>query len=228
MIKFPVTATARSERPAPDRGSSSEQAMAFPANRLSDAQLAHAAAAGDRQAWDELWDRHSRSVRRVLSSCLGSDPAVDDLVQDAFIALFRAFDRLERPEAVRAFLLGTAARLAAFELRTRGRRFRWLRLTPRGTLPELPVSQDEALRETVLALGRVIQQLGPDLRVAFVLRYVEGLSAKEVASALGYSESKAKRRITRARDRVLLLAGRDPVLVDFVSGESLGDSHDED
>lgn len=202
-----------------------ENAREFPPHRLSDAQLAHAARAGSSAAWDELWDRHSSAVRRVVAACLGADSAIDDLVQEAFLALFRSLDRLERPESLRAFLMGTAARLSAFELRTRGRRFRWLRLTPTGTLPDLPMPEDGAARESMVALNRILHELGPELRGVFVLRYVEDLPPREIAAALGYSEAKVKRQIARARERVHLLSSRDPALAGFVPtglGEGAG------
>jgi RNA polymerase sigma-70 factor (ECF subfamily) len=167
------------------------------------------------RAWEVIWHRHSAAVRSVVRACVGSDSAVDDLVQEAFVALHRAIHRLEQPHALRPYLLGAAARLAALELRTRTRRLRWLRLTASGELPETSAPPAFADSETVHALTRVLGQLGPDLRVAFVLRYVEDFSPGEVARALGISESSAKRLATRARDRVLLLAEREPTLAAF-------------
>jgi DNA-directed RNA polymerase specialized sigma24 family protein len=52
--------------------------------------------------------------------------------------------------------------------------------------------------------------------MAFVLRYAEDLSPQEVALALGVSEAKARRAITRGRERVLSLAKAEPALVTYL------------
>jgi RNA polymerase sigma-70 factor, ECF subfamily len=104
--------------------------------RATDAELVGALARGDEQALAQALDRYVDDVRVCIRGSLGPDPAVDDLVQEVFIALLRGASRLTNPRALRAYLLGTALRLTAFEIRTRRRRLRWLRLTSTGTLPE--------------------------------------------------------------------------------------------
>jgi len=54
--------------------------------------------------------------------------------------------------------------------------------------------------------------LPPQQRVPFVLRYVEELNLVEVAQACGVSLATTKRRIARARQRLVRAAGRDEVL----------------
>jgi RNA polymerase sigma factor (sigma-70 family) len=195
----------------------------FPHDHLSDEQLVVAASRGEQRAWEVLWDRHSPSVKRVLRSCLGADSALDDLVQETFMALHRALYQLEKPEAPRNYLLGAASRLAAMEIRGRSRRFRWLRLTPDGELPEPPHVDHTDPRSAVKSLDRVLSTLSADLRVAFVLRYVEGMSPPEVAQALSVSESTAKRQVAKARDLVLKLAERDPGLSAYVQAAAGGE-----
>jgi DNA-directed RNA polymerase specialized sigma24 family protein len=48
--------------------------------------------------------------------------------------------------------------------------------------------------------------------MAFVLRYAEDLSPSEVATALGISAAKARRAITKGRERVLALGRGEPAL----------------
>src|SRR5262245_55091366 len=106
-------------------------------SQASDADLVDAVARGDERALAQVWERYVREVRVSIKSSLGRDPAVDDLVQEVFLAFYRGASRMQNPRSLRAYLLGAAMRLTAFEIRTRRRRFRRLRLTPRGSLPEI-------------------------------------------------------------------------------------------
>ncbi|HEY3494418.1 MAG TPA: sigma-70 region 4 domain-containing protein, partial [Polyangiaceae bacterium] len=53
-------------------------------------------------------------------------------------------------------------------------------------------------------------------RLAFVLRYIEGMEVADVAAALEISEPTARRRFTRAYKRVAMLAERDPCLGEYL------------
>ena len=55
----------------------------FPPDRLGDAELVEAVARGDTAAVGVVWDRYSHVVRSVLRSNLGTDAAVEDLLQEA-------------------------------------------------------------------------------------------------------------------------------------------------
>jgi len=183
-----------------------ERIVAFPRPRLTDSELVHAVARGDHAALAAVWKRYVGDVRRMIHGCLGADSAADDLVQDVFVGFYRNAARLSNPSALRSYLLGTTARVCAFELRTRTRRFRWLTFTKTGELPELPVV-DSPLesRDSLRALRRILARIPELPRMAFILRYAEDLSPEEVAIALGVSDAKARRAITKGRERVLAL-----------------------
>jgi RNA polymerase sigma-70 factor (ECF subfamily) len=169
-------------------------------------------AGGDQAALAQVWERYAADVRLSIRGSFGQDPLVDDLVQEVFIAFFRGAARLKNPRALRAYLLGTAMRLTAFEIRTRRRRFRWLRLTPSGVLPETEAPSRAEPRDALTALRLVLQQLRELPRMAFELRYVMDLSPAQVAVALDISEAKARRAITEGRERVMALARAEPAL----------------
>jgi RNA polymerase sigma-70 factor (ECF subfamily) len=184
--------------------------------RMADEDLVSAVARGEEQALAQVWERYVADVRLSIRCALGPDPAIDDLVQEVFLAFFRGAPRMENPRALRAYLLGIAMRRTAFEIRTRRRRFRWLRLTSTGALPEgeaeSPVEPRDALRTLRTVLARVKERP----RMAFELRYVMDLSPPEVAVALDISEAKARRAITEGRDRVLELSRREPALAAYM------------
>lgn len=190
--------------------------IALPRSHLTDAELVQAVARGDRQALTHVWQRYVEDVRLSIRSSLGPDPAIDDLVQEVFLGFFRGAARIENPRALRAYLLGTAVRRTAFEIRTRRRRFRWLRLTPTGVLPEGEIESPIEPRDALVVLRQVLARVRELPRMAFELRYVLDLSPEQVALGLGVSEAKARRAITEGRARVLELARLEPSLLPYL------------
>jgi RNA polymerase sigma-70 factor (ECF subfamily) len=191
--------------------------VAFPQRRLTDAELVHAVAQGDHVALASVWNRYVGDVRGAIHSCLGADSATDDLVQNVFLGFYRNATRLSTPSALRSYLLGIAARVCAFELRTRTRRFRWLRFTKTGELPDGPLAESPLdSRDSLRALRRVLERVPELPRMAFVLRYAEDLSPEEVAIALGISDAKARRAIGKGRERVLALGRGEPSLMAYL------------
>jgi RNA polymerase sigma-70 factor (ECF subfamily) len=201
----------------------SERIVAFPRSGLADAELVRAVAEGDHDALSAVWTRYVGDVRATIRSCLGPDSAMDDLVQEVFLGFYRNAARLESPRALRSYLLGIAVRACAFELRTRKRRFRWLRFTKTGVLPETSVPESPLdPRDSLRALRKVLERVSELPRMAFILRYAEDLSPQEVALALGVSEAKARRAITHGRKRVLALGQAEPALLPYLPPWSEG------
>jgi RNA polymerase sigma-70 factor (ECF subfamily) len=188
----------------------------FPHERLADSELVEAVARGDAQAVAVIWDRYAPLVRSVVRSSLGPDASSEDLVQDAFVAFLRSAETIRDKAAVRGFLIGVAVRLVALELRRRRIR-RWVTLSPSGTLPDTPVApRDVEGRQAIEALYRLLERMPNRRRLAFVLRVVQGCEILEVASALGVSDSTAKREVLRAQEQVLRQANREPALVQYL------------
>jgi len=189
----------------------------FPQDRLSDAQLVHEVANGDRSAFGVIWDRYGKLVRGVVFGAIGPDSMNEDLVQDVFLAFFRGARSIQDGAALRAYLVGVAVRTATSELRRRKVR-RWVGLSATGELPELPVlAEDSEGRQTLRALYRVLDQLSDRRRMVFVLRHVQGLELLEIAAALEISESTVRRELGKAQLQLAALAKREPALDEYLN-----------
>ena len=189
----------------------------FPHERLGDSELVEAIARGDVDAVGTVCDRYSDVVRSVIRSNLGFDPAVEDLLQEVFIAFLRRAGELRDRSALRAYLVSVAVRLVLVELRRRRVR-RWVTLSPKGEVPEAPQAPSDL--DGVLALRglyRLLEALPPRRRVAFVMRHVQGLEVTEVAALLQISESTVKREVRRARHAIMTRAPRtEPSLWEYI------------
>ena len=184
----------------------------FPKERYSDAELVDALTRGDEGALRVIWGRYAKAVRATLFAAMGSDTAIDDLTQEVFLGLYRRARQLRNPKALRAYLLGAAVRSAALECRSRARRKRrygLFALEPEQSTVKLPDIEE---RDAVRALQRILDSIPERPRMAFLLRYVQDLTPREVADALEISETTAKRAMARGRERVARLADREPAL----------------
>jgi RNA polymerase sigma-70 factor (ECF subfamily) len=137
-------------------------------------------------------------------------------VQDVFLTVFRRVDSLRNPNALGPFI-ASVARFAA-----QARRRERLRVRRRDVqLDEVPpgaaVATDIESREGLLRFMTILFRLRPAERSAFALRFIEGKDVCDTASALGVSRATVKRRVLRARNRIALLARRDPVLRGYLT-----------
>ncbi len=164
----------------------------------TDAELAIAAAGGQRSAWSLIWQRHSRVVRRFLARHVHHEDNADDLLQETFAILYTTIGRIQRPEALRAFLFGIAARVATAARLKRRRRTRHILLTNDGNLPEWATRNERPPLELESALARLPKPYGD----ALVLRHMRGFDLQEIAVRLDISPSSAHRWLARAERRL--------------------------
>ena len=182
----------------------------------SDAGLVVALRAGRRSAKAALFDRYGRHVQRVLSRVLGPDPDIPDLMQDVFVAALESIDRLADPNALRSWL----SRIAVFTARGRIRRrvrWRFVRSDCSDDLLEIEAHYASAeVSEALRATYRVLNQLPSDERIAFALRFIDGMELTEAAQACGVSLATIKRRLAKAQIRFVDVAKREPSLHEWL------------
>ena len=178
--------------------------------RLRDQVDPHAAA--------RLFDRYAPLVRRILARTLGPFLEVEDHVQETFVAFFRQVRTLKNEEAVRAYLVSIAVRVARHELRHRRVR-RILRLAPPDEITDVAGAaprEDHEAREAVRRLFAILDELDTPSRLVFTLRYLEEMELMEVAVAVGESLASVKRRLARVVPIVTARASHDPALAPYV------------
>ncbi len=173
---------------------------------VSDSELVHAAQRGNAEAFAELVGRHEHRVYGVCWRILADAREAEECAQDAFVQAWRNLDRF----AERAQLSTWLHRIAVNEALQRLRRRRVVEVNlddHLGVLELMRPVTDWSTRPDVRAentafrayLNDRLLQLPDPLRVAVVLRDIEGLSNREVADALELSLPAAKARIHRGR-----------------------------
>lgn len=173
----------------------------------------------DERALGELFDRHAPRLERVLLRVMGPDPDLTDVVQDSFEQALRSLSRFEGDaDDLGAWLRRIAINVAKNRLRHRRVR-RWLgRAVP---YESSEVASRVASPDVVHAMRRtyeVLERLPPQERIAFTLRFIDGMQLAEIADATGMSLATVKRRIAKARERVSRHARKDAVLSGWLEG----------
>jgi RNA polymerase sigma-70 factor (ECF subfamily) len=183
----------------------------------TDAELIAAYLRDEEWAAAGLWDRFAPLVRRILFRGLGPGHDIEDLVQESFIRLYRKLPGLRDAEACQGFVITITTRVLQTELRNRWLR-RWLGLFDDGSVPERAAeSTDLEARDALARFYRLLDGLGAQQRMVFVLRQIEGLELTEVAEASGVSLATVKRWLPRISRRLHAQAARDPVLQPYLS-----------
>ena len=163
-----------------------------------DAALAVRAAAGDREAFGALVERHQAAVRRLTRAVTGDAHDADDAAQDAFLS---ALDRIETYDASRPFgpwLMRIATNASIDLVRRRAvRRTDALDERAASRVPS-PASDAEAA-EIRAKLEAALTQLPERQRVAVTLFDVEGFSHAEISAVLEVPEGTVRSDVFHAR-----------------------------
>ena len=181
-----------------------------------DATLACALIRKEKEAARVAWARFSPMVRRMLRRTLGPEQDVEDVVQDVFLCLFDRITTLRDPQALRGFVIALTMRIARYQIRRRRVR-RFVTLSRTAELSDSRFRGAECdSQHALLKFYEILDRLKERDRSAFVLRFIEGLDAAEVAAALGVSIPTARRHFTYAWARVTFYAERDSFLSDYL------------
>jgi RNA polymerase sigma-70 factor (ECF subfamily) len=167
--------------------------------------LVERAQAGERWAKETLVRRHMKEVGRLVSYLLESNSDVDDVVQDTFLAALSGLEGLREPAAFRGWLLRIAINTSRRSIRKR-RFLRGLGLDRGAEAAVLESFADEGVgpeaRAELVALDRVLSRMPSDQRIAWILRYVEGHTVRDVSRLCQSSLATTKRRLARANSRL--------------------------
>ena len=181
-----------------------------------DPALVAALRAGHPGAAAALYDRYAGHVRLTLRSILGPDDDIPDLLQEVFIRALDRVDGIREVDRLSSWLTTIAIFVARAQIRLRSRR-RWLRFfSPERTRPRQLEQPSSDARRALREIYAVLDRMPTDQRMAFVLRYLHGVTLVEAAEACETSLATIKRRLTRAEARFLEAVRRRPGLVQWL------------
>lgn len=173
---------------------------AKPLSRMADDDVSPKGRARDarfREVVDQHFEFVWRSVRR-----LGVPPAdADDAAQEVFLVTAKNLDNIP-VDRERAFLFGTALRVASTRRRSARRRPEELEAASddRAGAALDPEELAELSRARPL-LQAILDGMNDELRAVFILAEVEELSVREIAELLDVPQGTVSSRLRSARDK---------------------------
>ena len=165
-----------------------------------------------------LFERYGSYVERLVVRVIGLDAEVPDMINEVFARAFERLDQVNDPAALKGWLGSIAIFTTRGFIRDRRSRRRFLGFFSPDDLPDVPAITTPA--EVSQALARTYQLLGSlpaEERIAFALRFMDGMGLAEVAEMMGVSIGTVKRRLARAQARFSNAAKRDPILKEHFS-----------
>jgi RNA polymerase sigma-70 factor (ECF subfamily) len=173
-------------------------------------ELVAAHLAGDARAFQELVGRYRPRLLNFVHRIIGDRERAEDLVQEAFIRVYRHLHRFDATRKFSTWIYTIASNLAKNELRNRHRSplVLYQSLRPRGEDDPRPLEFEDSgsrpdhmftnrhLRELVDA---TVATLAPHHREVFVMREIEGRSYEEIAQLTRCNLGTVKSRLNRAR-----------------------------
>jgi RNA polymerase sigma-70 factor (ECF subfamily) len=184
-----------------------------------DVELVERAAAGDEEAFEQLFNRHRRRVSLIAGRFFRQREQIEEIVQESFTkAYFALGDFTNTQEA------SFAAWLARIAFNTCYDELRRMKRRPESALGDITEEEDAWLKEQMRDVGaeanvesatiardlagKLLSRLSPEDRLVLVMLDAEGLSVSEIAKLTKWSASKVKVRAHRARASLRRVLGR--------------------
>ena len=186
------------------------------------AALVRRCVSGDAVAWEEIVQRFHRRIYNICYRFTGSADDAEDLTQDVFIKMYKTLNTYDSDRAAFMTWITTVTRNLLVD---HFRKTKYDRATDSLDTPvsehedALPLSdqiQDTSLppdarvqsREAGDSVHQALQKLSPELREAVILRDLQDLDYREIATVLKVPEGTVKSRINRGRAELARLLQR--------------------
>ena len=141
---------------------------------------------------------HGPVLGRLCMALLGSQADADEAAQETLLRAHRAMATYRAEGSIKAWLCGIARHVCAhmLESRRKGREIQ-------AELVVVPDAREAdadqfASRQRSRAIRIALEHLKPSERDVLVLRFVAGLSHREIAVAINLDETAARKRTSRA------------------------------
>jgi RNA polymerase sigma-70 factor (ECF subfamily) len=174
----------------------------------ADRELVEQAAAGSRQAFDELVRRHQASIVSLARALTRGSADAEDIAQEVFVRAWRGLHGFRGDSAFRTWLHRVAVNVVHSHHGRLARLRRVFQAPAADAGGEDPIDRaadtgdlesDVVMRD---AIDKALGSLPEDLRVAVTLRDMQGLDYREIAKVLGIPIGTVESRIFRGRQRL--------------------------
>jgi len=162
---------------------------------MTEAELIKACLAGERLAHKQLYDRYKAAMYTVAYRITGDFHQADDVLQEAFVKVFRGLPRFRQESTLGAWIKTIVVRTALSKIKKQ---------PPEEALEDHHTQHlvDWGHQLDVEYLEKAIQALPEGYRAVFVLIEIEGYAHKEVAEMLNISVGTSKSQLFYAKRKL--------------------------
>ena len=186
------------------------------------AMLVRRCIAGDAAAWEEIVQTYNRRIYNICYRFAGSADDAQDLTQEVFIKIYRTLSSYDTNKGAFATWITTITRnllVDHFRKTKQARMTDSLDAAPSDHEDAQPLSdriEDKSAppdshvrsREVGDTVHAALAKLSPELREAVILRDLQDMDYREIATALKVPEGTVKSRINRGRAELARLLQR--------------------
>ena len=181
---------------------------------LADEELMHLVRAGDAQAFEIVFDRHSGAAFSLAYRMCGRQAMAEDIVQEAFVSLWRSGARYDATRgSVRTWVLSVVRNrtIDAFrrESAKGSRDVSEDGIAERMAAPELTDTEVER-RDEARQVRKALVELPPDQRQVIELAYFGGFTHSQIADMLELPSGTVKGRMRLGLTKMRLALGDSP------------------
>jgi RNA polymerase sigma-70 factor, ECF subfamily len=178
--------------------------------------------AGDAAAWEEIVQKYNRRIYNICYRFAGSADDAQDLAQEVFIKMYRTLNTYDVERGAFMTWVTTITRnllVDHFRKTKQDRMTDSIDGAPSEHEDAMPLSDQIADKgmppdarvqslETTETVHRALQKLSPELRESVILRDLQDMDYKEIATVLKVPEGTVKSRINRGRAELARLLQR--------------------
>jgi RNA polymerase sigma-70 factor (ECF subfamily) len=170
--------------------------------------------AGDATAASAFHRQFGKRISRLVWRLLGADAEHDDVVNQVYVNILRSIRTLRQPERLQSWITGVVINTVRKEIHKRKLR----------RIFQLSADIDEnrlgwVNPEEKLFLQRfyfIVDQMRTEVRLVFILHFIEDYSLAEIAGLFKFSVPTAKRRLQAGRVFFIKKAQGDAVISGWV------------
>ncbi|MBM7661199.1 RNA polymerase sigma-70 factor (ECF subfamily) [Bacillus mesophilus] len=153
--------------------------------------------------FQELYEKYHQDLFQFLFYMVRNREQAEDLVQEVYIKVLKAYDRFEGKSSEKTWLFSIARHVAIDHFRKqKGWKQRLLETFDWSTQQvqdHQPLPEEIALQnDEIKLMYKCLDQVSVDQRAVIILRFMQSLSITETAEALDWTESKVKTTQHRA------------------------------
>lgn len=162
-----------------------------------EAEMIEGARSGDRKSQKAIFDLLSRKMFAVCLRYMGDKDAAEDILQDGFVTLFSKLDSYSGAGSFEGWARRIFVNTALMSLRKKDAMKNTENLDAVWNVADSDPSPIQKIGNDDLL--KMVAALPPGFRTVFNMYVIEGYSHKEIAEALGISETTSRSQLQRAR-----------------------------